>query len=312
MYSVPYSLSSTQEQLERNKILILGIYYSFFIPRILSSSMSPFNITPSTEGDTNSCASLCARNTALILSVLVLSFSVVAVQCGLDIEDPTPPSPPIWVQKSLPVVWPERGIDAHETVGIFLEWEPSPEENIIAYLIYHASYFAENDSLGDYKLLTRIEPFSSSDLNFIHSQVTYRLKKYYKLKSEDVAGNISTFSDSIEYTLLPSLRLEMMKPNGSSDTLHENRQVNWSYPYLLEMENYCLTILSQNHDLVQRIQLTPQNYTQRWESWTIPDSLVLHENQIYSWRIDIGARYINNLETSGSESGWARFLYTGD
>ena len=88
----------------------------------------------------------------LLLSLIFFNF----ISCGLDIEDPTPPSTPVWVQKSLPEIWPERGIDAHESGGIFLEWEPNPEDDIEAYSIFRAERFEEDDSLGKYELLTVI------------------------------------------------------------------------------------------------------------------------------------------------------------
>ena len=62
-----------------------------------------------------------ARMTFWFRVHLTFSLSLLTIQCGLNIEDSTPPSPPVWVQKSLPEEWPEPGIDAHESGGIFLE-----------------------------------------------------------------------------------------------------------------------------------------------------------------------------------------------
>jgi hypothetical protein len=240
---------------------------------------------------------------------LLLTFSLLTIQCGLDVEDPTPPSPPVWVQKSLPEEWPECGIDAHESGGIILEWDPSPEDNIVRYLIFSAQYYDENDSLGDYEVLGSNTPETTIRLNFLDSEAATQVKYYYKLKAEDLAGNLSVFSDSVGYTLLRSLNHETMSPNGNSDTLNDSRSLTWRYTYDIEMENYCLTILSQNDSFVSRVVISPTDYLNGIESWSIPEAVALDSNKIYKWRIDVGAQYENNVETSGSESVWATFLY---
>jgi hypothetical protein len=241
--------------------------------------------------------------------LLILQFPFLISLCGLDIEDPTPPSPPQWVQKSSAEEWPERGIDAHESGGIFLEWEPNAEENISAYLIYAAQYYNMNDSLGDYELLKRVETEALVELNFLHSEALQGLNYYYKLKAEDSSGNQSKFSSPIAYTLLPPIPDLWMSPNGNSNILNSARQLFWTYEYHVEMENYCLTILAQNNDFILRIIINPTNYVSGAETWYIPQSVILVPNQIYKWRIDTGANYIDNLETAGSESGWATFRY---
>jgi hypothetical protein len=243
--------------------------------------------------------------------LLTFNFSFLTLySCGLDIEDPTPPSPPFWVQKSFPEEWPERGIDAHESGGIYLEWEPNPEENIAAYLIFCARHYQENDSLGKYEILENYIP--DSQLNFLHSDAVSRIKYFYKLKVEDFAGNLSFFSDSIGYTLLPGLDTETMTPNGNNDTLNNDRLLTWNHSYNTQMENFCLTVLTQNNDLVIRVQISPTDYVNGQESWPIPESLLLDSSGIFKWRIDMGAQYVFGLETVGSESAWATFLYYRD
>ena len=100
-----------------------------------------------------------------------------------------------------------------------------------------------------------------------------------------------------------------MSPNGNSDTLNHGRLLTWIYSNTTEMENYYLTVLTQNHELIIRVQISPTDYVNGQESWQIPESVVFDSNAIVKWRIDMGANYINNLETSGSESTWATFLY---
>jgi hypothetical protein len=244
--------------------------------------------------------------------LLTFNLSFLISACGLDVEDPTPPSPPIWVQKSLPEEWPERGIDAHESGGIYLEWEPSSEINIVAYHIFRAELFDENDSLGDYELIHRIEVASRIGSNYLDSDAEVRTKYFYKLKAEDLSENLGEFSISLSYSLLPSLLLSRMIPNSLSVALDDARRLIWQYDYFLEMENYCLTILTNDNVLIFRELLSPGNYVANAETFIIPEKVFLESNQIYQWRVDTGAQYEEGLELSGSESPWARFLYLNE
>jgi hypothetical protein len=246
---------------------------------------------------------------SLLLGFLIFNFSILILQCGLDIEDPTPPSAPVWVQKSLPEEWPERGIDAYEGGGIFLEWEPVADENILAYLIYRAELFDYNDSMGDYRTVIIIENQPNTDLGYIDTEVQRGVKYFYKLKSEDNSENKSDYSDSIAYSLLHEPNPGELSPNGFQVRLNDERQLRWRYYFWGEAENYCLTILTANNDLVSREILMPQNYLGSPQTWDIPDAIVLISGHIYKWRIDASAKFIGELETEGSESPWATFVY---
>ena len=89
------------------------------------------------------------------IGIVVLCIGLNIQSCGIDVEDPKLPKSPTWVHKSFPEEWPERGIDAHETNGIYLEWEPNGGTDISAYHIYRATYYEYNDSLGHYEFLAR-------------------------------------------------------------------------------------------------------------------------------------------------------------
>jgi hypothetical protein len=243
---------------------------------------------------------------------LIFNFTFLLSHCGVDVEDSTPPSPPVWIQKSLPEEWPERGIDANETGGIFMEWEPNLGEDIIAYNIYRATWYDVNDSLGDYQLLKKQEMTSTAELFYVDEVAMNRTKYWYKIESQDVADNRSVFSDSVSYTLLPQINFSTMMPNSLTDTLDDLRQLSWSYAYLVEMENYCLSILTEKNDFVTRVTLPPGNYIERRESWRIPPEIELESEQVYMWRIDTGARYSDGHENAGSESKWATFVYVGE
>ena len=242
----------------------------------------------------------------LILTVII-SFLITA--CGLDIEDPTPPSPPVWVEKSLPEEWPERGIDAHESGGIYLEWEQTSEEDIIAYRIYRAIWFDVNDSLGSYDLLAYLEIDALPNLEYVDISVQTELPFFYKIRCEDDSNNMSAFSDSVYYTLISPIGGETMTPNNQSILTDQNRILTWRYSHAITMENYCLTLLSEENDLVYRVTFSPSTYTGSEENWSIPIEIELIPNRVYKWRIDLSADYVEDHETSGSESFWATFLY---
>ncbi len=241
--------------------------------------------------------------------LLTFNLSLLTIQsCGLDVEDPTPPSPPIWIQKSLPEEWPERGIDAHESGGIYLEWEPNPSEEILAFHIYRAQWFEDIDSLGDYIMVAQIQNESTFEFKYVDLQVGSD-QYFYKLKSKANSGNFSEFSDSLTYTLLRSIDSETMIPNGQTAPLPEDRTLRWQYDHV-EMEAYCITILSGENEFVHRAVILPQNYIGHYESWQIPLSIELESNMVYNWRIDMMARFVDDLETLGSESSWAKFVYS--
>jgi hypothetical protein len=243
--------------------------------------------------------------------LLNLHFSIFIFQsCGLDVEDPTQPSPPQWVQKSLPEEWPERGIDAHESGGITIEWKIEFSPDVVAYHIYRGIAQTINDSIFDFEFIARIVTFTDSIGTYI-DRGAYEMSDYcfYKLKSENSAGQLSEYSDIASYFLLPAINRNSMIPNSASDTLGPSRTLNWVYPVYIGMENYCVTIIGMANELVERAIITPGNYVSGSESWQIPIDTEFNSGGIYRWRIDTGAEYVNERETAGSESQWATFIY---
>ena len=239
----------------------------------------------------------------------VVSFLILS--CGLDIEDSTPPSSPVWVQKSLPEEWPERGIDAHESGGIFLEWEPNPiEENVTSYMLHRAEYFELEDSLGDFELLSTLMLESSSSSEYVDGSTKVNTHYHYVLIAEDASENQSTPSDTLSYMQFGVLGIFEMLPNGSAMVLPRDRKVQWTDVLNVAVENYTLTILNVENNLMLRRELTPGNYTRDPQYFTIPDTIMLLSGNVYKWRVDIGAQYVAGRETAGCESAWATFLYT--
>jgi len=244
--------------------------------------------------------------------LLTFNFSLLILQCGLDIEDPTPPSAPVWVQKSLPEEWPERGIDAHESGGIFLEWEPNPiEENVTTYLLHRAEYFELEDSLGDFELLSTLILESSSASEYIDRSTMVNSRYHYVLIAEDASENQSTPSDTLDYMRLGAMSSAWMLPNGLSVPLDSDRKLLWTFSFEVAMENYTITIMSADNGLILRRELTPGNYTGGRDYFTVPHTIVLTSGSVYKWRVDMGGHYAEGRETAGSESPWATFLYSG-
>ena len=256
---------------------------------------------------------ICVRMKLVFQYFLAFHFSFFIFQsCGLDVEDPVPPSPPRWVQKSLPEEWPERGIDAHESGGIYLEWEPNLEEEIVAYNIYRATW---NEILNDYsnfKLLTRISLESAKSLEYIDTDTQAYILYSYIINSENDAQNMSEYSDSINYSLLPQISDWPMTPNNVLQALNTSRTLTWTFFYGIEMQDYCLTILDDRNNLISSVVFMPGNYEGGYEHWQIPLNIELDYGTVYYWRIDSGANYLDGRETTGSESAWASFIYMGE
>jgi hypothetical protein len=274
--------------------------------------MPPEPILPSVKIYPRSTETKWARMGSWLLALLTFNFALLISACGLDIEDPTPPSPPVWAQKSLPEEWPERGIDAHESGGLFLEWETNAIENISAYYIYRAYQYELPDSIGEHILIKRIEP-EMGPTQYYLDQDTRTLSSYsYVMKSQDEGGNFSNYSDTLFYKILQKVSIDTMLPNGLSASLNNNRTLSWRAYFDVEMQDYTLTILTYDNIFISRNVITPGNYTGDTESWDIPESISLDIGAIYKWRIDMSSKYVDDRETVGSESFWATFIYNGD
>jgi hypothetical protein len=242
---------------------------------------------------------------------LLLSFSLLTLQsCGLDVEDPTPPSPPIWVEKSLPEEWPERGIDAHESGGVYLEWESSEtDENIAKYYIYRAEYFDLFDSLGDYGQIAGVLRDEAEIKTYVDQSISLDISYHYKLKAEDHSKNVSSFSDSAVYRMMRPIQSYTMIPNSHISELPLDRKLAWQYNYHIMMEGYCITVMNSQDSLIVRVVIAPRDYIGMAESWIVPENISLVDGATYYWRVDMVGYYVNNRETAGSESPWATFVY---
>jgi len=241
-------------------------------------------------------------------SFFIFNFAFLTIECGLDVEDPTPPSAPVWVQKSLPEEWPELGIDAHESGGIILEWRANPlNENVGVYQVFRAEYFDLEDSLGTFTHLRSIYHESNLNHKYTDTSVQLYITYFYSLRAIDNSGNVSEFSDTLFYTLLEPQNIEMMLPNGT--TLPITRCLTWIGGWSIPFEKWTITIVTQNGKLVLRDTFLPHNYLGEEEVFEIGNDIDLHSNMTYQWRVDIEAQYIGLEESAASESKWANFLY---
>jgi hypothetical protein len=281
----------------------------------IQTHQAPMNFNlPILMNNIQSLASRWARLKSWAWLFLAFNLSLLTFNsCGLDIEDPTPPSAPIWVQKSLPEEWPERGIDAHEYGGIYLEWDANPaNEQVETYNIYRALFVELLDSLGDFGLIMALESDAEVNVEYIDRSSELNIRYYYYLRAVDVAGNQSIPSDTLSYLLFVPVYSESLKPNGDASPLGLDRKLTWDYDYHVAMENYVVRILrAENDELIYSREFTP-NYTGASEYFILPDSISFFTETMYEWRIDISAQYVNGIETAGSESSWAMFLYEGD
>ena len=262
-----------------------------------------------------SSASICHSQwsqSSIFKPLLIISLAVLFSNCGLDVEDPTPLLPIVWVQKSLPEEWPEQGIDAHESGGIYLEWVNRAEDNVRVYEIYRTIWFEEQDSLGVSELLAHLEVNTIQLMEYIDNDVYVGIQYKYFIQAIDESGTTSMPSDTIQYSLLTAIELEYMFPNDRDEQLPDDRKLSWRYNYAIEMEDYVITILSEENELISRQIFTPQNYLGWTEYWKIADEIELESGSIYRWRVEVGADHIGGAELSGSESNWASFIYYSD
>jgi hypothetical protein len=242
--------------------------------------------------------------------LFTINYSFLIIQCGIDVEDSTPPSPPVWSQKSTAQEWPECGIDAHESGGIFLELRANRnQEDVNSYHIYRALYFEINDSLGDFEHLIQIEASSADSYSYVDDLAEVSTRYFYYAQAEDNSGSLSMPTDTITYALLKQVQADRMSPNNEARSVGEGRSLSWIFNYDIPMENYTLTILGSADNLVMRRELAPIDYVGGTERFFIPDSIPLFPGRFYFWRVDMGANYIDGMESSGSESEWAIFQF---
>lgn len=240
--------------------------------------------------------------------IYTISILIILASCGIDVEDPSSPGTPRWVKKSLPEAWPERGIDAFELGGIYLEWVSNIEDEVDMYHLFRSSISEIDASSLAFEIIASIPANDNDTLSYIDRAASEGYTHYYKLIAEDFSGNQSASSDSIYYELVQRLPSASLSPNNYA-VLNIERNLSWRYYYSIQMEYYIITLLQEDGKFIFRQVFQPSNYTGALESWKIPTQVQLVEGEIYKWRLDTISKIEESRETAGSESKWATFTY---
>ena len=236
--------------------------------------------------------------------LLTFNFSLLIFSCGLDVEDPTPPSPPVWVQKSLPEEWPERGIDAHESQGIFLEWYV-PEERFIQEFNLFRQEGSDTSGYGLHEVIAA-ENFGNEVFTYIDKDAHFDNPNAYYLVALDESAVMSSPSDTVFYILTQSIHASTMTPQNG-DILQANRTFNWASSIGMQFQSFVFSIINVENILIYRRVLQPRSYTGNNHSFILPGYIELTTGSRYAWRVDVHMDVESDVESGGGESPWVYF-----
>jgi hypothetical protein len=244
-----------------------------------------------------------------ILALILFSIG----NCGIDVEDAEAPEAPLWVKKSAPIDWPERGIDAHEGGQIFLQWNASRDEDVGEYLLYRSLSDSKKDTLKHTALIANIESNSMEIYSYLDNEINELDYYAYWLIALNDAGNRSMNSDTLYYSVMPSIYYDTMIPNSLSLPVIPPIQFSWNPGYWVEMliQDFTITIIREDGVMIIRERFAPSNYVSHVETWVLPNTFDL-EPSLYHWRIDVASDYHGDVEAQGGESEWAAFRVPGE
>jgi hypothetical protein len=230
------------------------------------------------------------------------------MQCGKSIEDPNPPSRPVWVEKSGLLAISETGIRPYaEGDGILLEWHPNLEDDLAGYKLYRA----RDDIKNKFQKIADINTFTvgGADTFYIDDLIKFNTDYFYCLKAYDLADNLSPPSDTVRYRLISKVDLTL--PNGtvsgSQPTFEWQDFSVATFQYVIRVE----TFLSRELIWISRFERP--NYTDFLQritynndgTATIP---TLEPGTYYQWCVKAISLIDNyNLDIGGSLSNWAYF-----
>ena len=130
--------------------------------------------------------------------------------CSSPIEDPDPPTQPVWVNKSSPDAIIEYGIDSDNSFGerIVLMWHQNFDKDLSSYNIFRGELFTNSNNISSiiYEKITTIDPTQNFGLDTLYydENINKYTTYYYYLIVEDLANNKSVPSDTISYKLIRS------------------------------------------------------------------------------------------------------------
>ena len=128
--------------------------------------------------------------------------------CSSPIEDPDPPTQPVWVNKSSPDAIIEYGIDSDNSFGerIVLMWHQNFDKDLSSYNIFRGELFTNSNNISSiiYEKITTIDPTQNFGLDTLYydENINKYTTYYYYLIVEDLANNKSVPSDTISYKLI--------------------------------------------------------------------------------------------------------------
>lgn len=243
-----------------------------------------------------------------LYAIIGFQFSCIFIQCGESIEDPDPPSRPIWIEKSAPLSIIETGIRPYaEGDGILLEWHPNLENDLAGYKLYRAG----DDIKNKFEKIADINAFTvgGADTFYIDDLINFNTDYFYFLKAYDQAGNLSVPSDTLRYRLIP--KVEPTSPYGTISS--PQPAFEW-YDFSSETFQYVIRIeVFLSREVIWISQFRRPNYTDFLQkiayncdgTATISS---LNSGTTYQWCIKAISLIDNyNLDLGGSLSNWAYF-----
>ncbi len=271
----------------------------------------------------------------IFITILLYSYG-----CDVPIEELDAPAKPMWIEKSQPDNRIELGIDSDNNTksGIVLMWYSNSENDLAGYNIYRGQQ--SNGTAIQYEHLTEIDIFQKFEYDTLYFDINVsdNVTYFYYIEAEDLAGNKSSPSDTISYTLrLPPTALSPMNTIADSFPI---------FRWIDNIENFQYT-----SEFVIRVEKSNENSTEpfwvcrfynQWFGYenTIPISFLffpamgswdeinidLHTNApsnviscygttsvmsngTYRWKIKAISQVNNetNIDDASGESAWSYF-----
>ena len=116
------------------------------------------------------------------IPILFLFFA-----CSSPIEDPNPPTQPVWVNKSSPDAIIEYGIDSDHSFGerIVLMWHQNSDKDLSSYNIFRGELFTNSNNISSmiYEKIKIIDPIQNFGLDtlFYDENINKYTTYYYYL-----------------------------------------------------------------------------------------------------------------------------------
>ncbi len=246
--------------------------------------------------------------------IIGLSIVLLVLACNTGVENQDlPPGKVQLVSKTAEDSTLEKGIDAIAVVGennqiikngIFLEWHPLPDDDIVAYEIFRK----EKDSTGTFQKIAEVKKeFERLDTTFIDTAIVINRFYYYYVQARDEIGQEGPPSDKVGYLIVPWPDLVSPINNdvfqGVFQWNFDENFVPPNFVFRLELEVGQGTYVNIFTKLITLIADYSPN--QEWSAQRLATyglQLPLPTGR-YRWRIDV----IGTGDNEGSESNWETF-----